>query len=80
MTVIDTLRKVEKGEMSCEDAHIILLNLFDVSNCGGIVVPKKLTDKNKILSRAMTYISEDADEGCNIAKQIFIELGSLIEE
>ena len=54
--------------------------LDDVSNCGGIIIPKKLTDKNKTLSRAMIYISEDADEGCNIAKQIFIELGSLIEE
>lgn len=45
---------------------------------GGIIIPDLRTDKNIILSRAMTYLSEDAEE-CGMAKQVFDELASLMD-
>lgn len=77
-----TIRKGDTIKIHIEVLYKIMeeYHKSKINNCGGIVIPNKLTDKNRILSRAMTYISEDADEGCSIVKQIFIELGSLIEE
>ena len=59
------------------------LRLDDVSNCeddwGYIVVPKLKTEKNRILSRAMTWISEDAQE-FGRGQDLYNELESLMDK
>jgi hypothetical protein len=48
----------------------------DKRNSGGnIIIPKVMTEKNKILSRALTYLSEED----GIGKEIFDELVTLMD-
>lgn len=83
MNLYKILEKVSKGEMSPEEAYPLVQVMIAV---GGpvlspevdVVVPDMMTEKNRVLSRAMTYITEDAQE-FPLAKEIFDELAGLMD-
>ena len=46
---------------------------------GDVIIPKIVTNKNIIITKAMCYIVEDARE-CPIANEIFWELSSILDK
>lgn len=56
-------------------------NIVDLGNASGgsLIFPKVKSEKNIILSRALTYLSEDAED-FSLAREIFNELASLMDE
>lgn len=73
-------------QCSCESNNDCLLKVIKLNphitiypveeNKGDIIVPNVFNEKNRILSRAMTFISEEESK---IGREIFQELGSLMD-
>ena len=77
------IRSVIVNDENGDVFHLSFLkeNIVDSNEVenGGVFVPKVQTEKNKILTRAMTWISEDAQE-MKSAKEIVEQLASLMDK